>query len=425
MSFLDRFRRTSPEPEPATETVEVTPEPEATHQSAADWVFADSFTTVTLSLPRITSDTLLRIPAAYDAINVLVRPIKTLPLVFFERRIEKASNGQERVVKHRVEDNAIRDLLRAPNGWQDRLEFLEFMLRALVIHYNAYAEIIDRGERVELWPIDPRFVDVEFSNGVVQYRVTDGGKQRIITADRIWHMKVGPFDAHGIAGIGPLITNQEVLQSALAVIEYGGRFFGNDASPSGGYWKAPSTLSDQARKNLETSLRGALGGPNQHRTKVTEEGLEFVSVNLPNDKAQFIETKRHDTIEISRLWSIPPHKIKALENATFSNIEQQAIEFVVYSLAPWLSAVESSIKTHLIGLDNPVFAEFNVLGLLRGDTKARFEAYAIGRNWGWLSVDDVRSLENLNPLPDGQGETYLTPLNMSNAAASDNDTSEE
>lgn len=410
MNIWNPFKRTEPAEAEASDHGAA-----PAHNSLENFLFGDTGVSFTLHLPRITEMTLLKIPAAYDAINVLVRPIKTLPLVFFERNVVKGENGQDKVVKERLSDNDVQELLKSPNGWQDRLEFIEFVFRSLVTFNNSYIEQVMIDGEIELWPHHANTITVRWRRGKVWYEVRDGGNTRIIPEERMWHIKVGPFDDKGIVGIGPLVTNQEIFQSALAVIEYGGRFFGNDASPSGGYWKAPEGLSDQARKNMETSLKGALGGPNQHRTIVAEEGLEHVTVNIPNDKAQFLETKKHDAIEIARIYSVPPHKIKSLENATFSNIEQQAIEFVVYSLAPWLTAFESSLKT-LIGLDNNVFAEFNVLGLLRGDTKARFESYAIARQWGWMSVDDIRALENSNPLPNGQGETYLTPLNMSDTA---------
>lgn len=400
MSFWDRFS--------ASEKMTV-----------EDFVFGDSFTTITINLPPVTSETLLKIPAAYDAINALVRPIKTLPLMFFEKEKISGKNGQTRYVKNRIDDHPIAKMLKAANGWQDRLEFLEYITRDLVTHHNAYAEIVQIGrDDFQLWPISALNVDVYFKNGVVWYRVheTNGG-YREIPAVRMWHMKVGPFDEKGIAGRGPLLTTQEALQSALAVIEYGGRFFGNDASPSGGYWQHPNSVSKPSRDTLAASLRYVFGGKNRHKTTVVEEGLEYKTINMPNNKAQFIETKKMDAIEIARIWDVPAHKIKSLDAATFSNIEQQGIEFVVYSLAPWLSAIETSIKTHLIGLDNQIFAEFNVLGLLRGDIAARYAAYAIGRQWGWLSADDIRSLENMNPLPDGTGEMYLTPLNMGDVAA--------
>lgn len=408
MSWFDRFRRVAQDPQalPGQMTVD-------------DFIFGDhGITTVQLHLPDVTEHTLLQIPAAYDAVNVLVTPVLTLPLVFFRREVDG-----DRVLKHRITDHPVKKLLAVPNDWQNRVNFLDSLLRDLVIHHNAYNEEVIRDGVIELIPHDPRTVGCKIQNGLVSYIVTEGGVQRTIPAERMWHMKVGPYTEKGLKGRGPLLTNQPALQAALAVLAYGARFFGNDTSPSGGYWGSPEGLSDQARKNLTESLRGKLGGPNQHRTIVAEEGLKFVTVNVPNDKAQFIETQRHGAVEMARIFGVPPHKIRSLQDATFSNIEQQALEFVIYSLAPWLSAIETSIKTDLIGLDNPVFAEFNVMGLLRGDVKARFDAYTKGRQWGWLSADDVRSLENMNPLPDGIGESYLIPLNMSDASEDDIDSS--
>jgi len=169
-----------------------------------------------------------------------------------------------------------------------------------------------------------------------------------------------------------------------------------------------------------SSWRGAQGGKNKLKTAILEEGLKYNPLDVQNDKAQFIQTMKNDTLSIARIWNVPPHRIKNLDDATYSNIEQQALEYVVHSLSPWFAVLEKSIKSSLIGIDNNIFVEFNVLGLLRGDIKARYDAYAKGRNWGWLSVNEIRKLENMNPI-DENGDIYLQPLNTKDVDDDDAD----
>jgi HK97 family phage portal protein len=177
----------------------------------------------------------------------------------------------------------------------------------------------------------------------------------------------------------------------------------------------PGKLSEQAHQNLKKSLTEAYSGLGKsHRLMILEEGMKFSQIGIPPEDAQFIDTRRFQNEEIARIFRVPPHMLADLQKATFSNIEHQSIEFVMHTMVPWLKRWEQAIKRDLFlpSERSVYFPEFNVDGLLRGDIKSRYEAYAVGRQNGWLSADDIRELENMNPLPDGQGKVYLTPLNM-------------
>ena len=202
----------------------------------------------------------------------------------------------------------------------------------------------------------------------------------------------------------------------LATEEFGARFFGNGARP-GMVLQHPGTLTGEGFKNLKESWEEEHGGLSQsHRVRILEEGMTANVVGVPPEEAQFLETRQFQAQEIARIFRMPPHKIGLLENATFSNIEHQAIEFVTDTIRPWLVNYEQAMMRQLLSPEQRAqyFVEFLVEGLLRGDTASRYQAYGIGRQNGWLSVNDIRELENMDVIEGG--DEYLTPLNMVNAA---------
>jgi hypothetical protein len=195
---------------------------------------------------------------------------------------------------------------------------------------------------------------------------------------------------------------------------YGASLFGQGARP-GGILEHPAQLSDQARENLRSSFEGLHKGPaNANRMAILEEGMTWRQVAIPPEDAQFLQTREFQVIEIARWFNVPPHFLRDLSRATFSNIEHQGIEFVIYSLRPWLVRWEQEVNRKLLSPAERkgYFAEFLVDALLRGDIATRYESYATARNNGWLSADEIRSMENQNPLPDGTGARYYMPANM-------------
>ena len=193
---------------------------------------------------------------------------------------------------------------------------------------------------------------------------------------------------------------------------FGARFFGEGAN-MGGVVEHPGKLSPQAHEGLKKDINEKYTGLGRaHRIMLLEEGMKYQRVGIPPNEAQFLETRKFQVAEIGRLFGISQlHKIGDLERATFSNIEHQAIEFVTDTIRPILINIEQENNYKLFG-DSPYFCEHLIDGLLRGDIKTRYEAYATARQWGWMNADDIRELENMNPLPDGQGQIYLVPLNM-------------
>jgi HK97 family phage portal protein len=234
----------------------------------------------------------------------------------------------------------------------------------------------------------------------------------VYRGDEIFHIRKPPLTQDGLRGRPVFETGRDALGRALAVEEFGSAFFRNGSS--GGVIEHPGTFKDKEQESdfLETWRAGG-SGPNRHKDRLLKYGLKYTPIPQRNDEAQFLDTLKEVNAKVCRLWNMPPHLVGMLDKATFSNIEQQSIEYVMHTLAPWIAAWEQAAgRDLLIGADRDrYFVEFNVAGLLRGDLRTRWASYATGRQWGWLSINDVRRLENMDPIGE-EGDEYMRPLNM-------------
>lgn len=352
----------------------------------------------------VNSDSAMTFSAVYACVRVLSESIASLPLPVYER-LEKG--------KRRASDHYLYKLLHdVPNSEMTSFTFRETAMNHLLLEGNFYAEKeFDGGGRVVgLWPLNPHKTWCERINGELKYKsILPNGNQAVFHKDQIFHIPGMGFD--GIKGYNPIRLAREAIGLGLAAEEYGARFFGNGAKP-GGALEHPATLSDGARENLRESWNEMHQGlDKQHRIAILEEGMKYTQIGIAPEEAQFLETRKFQVTEVARFFRVPPHMLADLERATFSNIEQQSIDFVTHSLRPWLVRWEQAINIELFGLDsNRYFAEFVVDGLLRGDIKSRYEAYAIGVQNGFLSANDISEMENRNPIENG--DVYLVPLNM-------------
>lgn len=354
--------------------------------------------------------------AVWAAVRVLSETVAQLPLKVY-RLLEPA--GKTPDPGHPLW-TVLHDLA---NPEMTAYEFRCALQGHLALYGNAYAEIQrdQLGRVVALWPLRPDRMEVtrdEAGSRVWLYRLPAGTEVKWTWASPtrqpapIWHLR--GFGSDGSVGYSPLQLLREPLGLAMAAEEYGARLFSNAARPSG-VLQTPNRLTPEAASRLKSSWEAAHRGlSNANRTAVLEEGVTWQQVGMPPDDAQFIESRKFSLGEIARCFRVPPHMIGDLDRATFSNIEHQSIDFVVHTLMPWLVAWEQSAARDLLSVKS--FAthqiRFTVQGLLRGDIKSRYDAYAVGRQWGWLSADDVRELEDMNPLPEGRGQMYLSPLNM-------------
>lgn len=357
----------------------------------------------------VNDQTALSCMAVYAAVRLLSETIGSLPghvMRMTEQGKEKASTHPLYSIIH-----------EQPNPEQTAMEWRETAMCHLLLRGNHYSEKqYDGGGRlIALWPWHPDRVRVErhtaMSSLSYLFRVPGGGEVRL-PAERVLHLR--GLGSNGVTGFSPIAIARQALGLAVAAQEYGARLFANDTRPNG-ILEHPMKLSDPAFKRLKTSIETEHQGvSNAHRMMILEEGMKWHQVGINPDDAQFLESRKFSVTEIARLFNLPPHFLRDLERATFSNIEQQGIEFVVYTLRPWLVRFEQRLKIELLSPQDRVthFIKFNVDGLLRGDIAARFAAYQVAKQNGWLNADEIRELEDMNPMSGEKGQDYWQPVNM-------------
>lgn len=358
---------------------------------------------------NVTPQNSLQSTAVFACARILAEGEAALPLIFYQRL---NGGGKTRATAHRLYP-ILHDL---PNPEMTSIELRETLMGHLALRGNAFAEIErDQGNRIKgLWPLRPDKTEVKRVNGQLVYVVDVPGEgPQGLPARNVMHLRGFGYD--GLMGYSPIALARQAIGLAMATEEFGARFFGNGAKP-GGVLETPNKLSDKAYDRLTKWWNDRHQGlENSHRMAILEEGLELHEIGIAPDEAQFLETRKFQVSEIARMFRVPPHMLAYLEGgASYASIEQMSLEFVIYTLTPWLVRWEQAIYRDLLTEAERLsyFAEHLIDGLLRGDIQSRYEAYNIGRTGGWLSADDIRELENMNPLPDGEGKIYLVPLNM-------------
>lgn len=359
--------------------------------------------------------TALQTTAVYACVRILAESIASLPLHVYKYQ----NKGKERVPEH-----PLYFLLHdAPNDEMTSFVFRETLMAHLLLWGNAYAQIIrdGLGRVVGLYPLMPNQMQVERDDGgkiFYRYTLNGGEKSRdkksfqvILQAKDVLHIHGMGFN--GLIGFSPIAMARNAIGTTLAVEEFGSKFFENGARPSG-ILKHPGLI--KYPEKLRESWQAAYGGSsNTGKTAVLEEGVTYESISIPPDDAQFLDSRKFQIAEIARIYRVPLHFLNELDRATFSNIEQQSLEFVTYSLTPYVVRWEQALNKSLL-LPNErqnYFCKFNVDGLLRGDYHSRMQGYAIGRQNGFLSANDIRELEDLNPISDADGgNLYLINGNM-------------
>lgn len=356
---------------------------------------------------KVTPQTAMGLSAYFAAIRAISEDVGKLPLIVY-RQLDPRG-------KDRLRDHPAYDLLHtAPNDWMSAITFRETLTAWALGWGNGYAEIQrDRGVRgapKRLLPLHPKCVTVrQTDKGTIYYEYRYGATQKTIPAEAMLHLHGLGDD--GIQGYSVATIGAESMGLSLAAQTFGAAFFGNGSS-MGGVLKHPEVLSEKALQHLRDTWSSLYTGAyNAGKPAILEEGMTWERIGIPPDDAQFLETRQLQVEEIARWFRIPPHKIQHLLRATFSNIESQNIEYVVDTLTPWLVRWEQELKRKLFAEEDDVFAEHVVAGLLRGDHAARGVYYREQFFIGALSQNDIRELENRNPIgPDG--DVYYVPSNM-------------
>lgn len=369
----------------------------------------------TTSGKTVNERTALQTTAVYACVRILSETIASLPLHVYRYTEGGKAKDTEHVLYTLLHDE--------PNPDMTSFVFRETLMSHLLIWGNAYAQILrDRsGQVIGLYPLLPDQMSVHRSEKGKLFYVYNRYEEDnpnfqekgsiVLSQEEVLHIPGLGFD--GLIGYSPIALAKNAVGMTLACEEYGASFFGNGANP-GGVLEHPGILKDPAK--VRDSWNAVYQGTrNAHKVAVLEEGMSYKQIGIPPEEAQFLETRKFQINEIARLFRIPPHMVGDLEKSSFSNIEQQSLEFVKYTLDPWVVRFEQALKKSLLLPEEKKthFIKFNVDGLLRGDYQSRMNGYAIGRQNGWLSTNDIRELEELNPIPQEEGgDLYLINGNM-------------
>ncbi len=363
----------------------------------------------------VTERTAMQMTAVYSCVRILAEAIAGLPLHLYRYNED---GSKERAIEH-----PLYQLLHdEPNPEMSSFVFRETLMTHLLLWGNAYAQIIRNGkdEIVALYPLMPSKMKVDRDrNGRLYYEYTRSPEDAptaknntvILQPSDVLHIPGLGFD--GLVGYSPIAMAKNAIGLAIATEEFGSKFFANGAAP-GGVLEHPGTIKDPSR--IRESWQQTFGGSqNSGKIAVLEEGMKYTPISISPEAAQFLETRKFQLNEIARIFRVPPHMVGDLEKSSFSNIEQQSLEFVKYTLEPWVIRWEQAIQRSLMAPEEKktYFVKFNLEGLLRGDYQSRMTGYATARQNGWMSANDIRELENLDRIPAEEGgDLYLINGNM-------------
>jgi len=380
--------------------------PSTSLANPASWMFDGSASKTGIA---ITEDSAMRLSAVFGAVRVISETIASLPWM-----VKQDFEGNTR----NAAAHPINQLIHSPNGIMTDFNFRETCQAHLCLHGNAFIAIKrnEAGQPIKLIPVHPDRVQVKVYKDEKFYTIDDG-KETFDDTEMI-HILGLSFD--GIVGKSVIEAARESIGLGLAADQFGGSFFGNGANVSA-VLTHPGRLSDEAYKRLMASWQRRYSGlDNAHKTAILEEGMNLQKVSISPSESQFLETRQFGVVDIARFFRIPLAYLGSLENSsTRANIEEQGIQFQRNTILPWVKRWEAEFNRKLFPNGNDYYIRFNMDGLLRGDISSRYSSYATARQWGWLSVNDIRKFEGLDNIDNG--DTYLQPLNMVDVATDNTD----
>lgn len=355
----------------------------------------------------INEDTAMQHSTVFQCVNVISESIASLPLHLYE---ENSETEKQRATSHPLS----KILKRKANTEMTAFSFWQTMIYHILIWGKGFA-YIERNKLnmiIGLWPLLPNKTKIKRTEKGELYVETKNLNNETVLLKRSEVLYIPGISVDGIDGKSPIAFARESIGLAVAAEEFGARFFGQ-GTHLGGVLEHPNSLSDEAYERLKEGFSNMHEGLTQsHRVKILEEGMKYHALGIPPEDAQFLETRKYQKEDIAALFRVPLHMVNSPSQSASNNIEQQDIGFVKHTLRPWIVRIEQAVYMDLLTEQEQekYYAEFLVEGLLRGDIKSRYDAYSIGRQWGWLSVNDIRQKENMNAVKGG--DTYMIPLNM-------------
>jgi HK97 family phage portal protein len=346
----------------------------------------------------------MQLTTVFACVRVLAESVGMLPCKLYKQSELK----KEIATSHRLH----RLLSVSPNSYMTAQEFWELLVVCLCLRGNFYAyKNTIGGEVYELLPIDPSRVKPKINEDwTISYQVRFNDGVKILSQNEIWHVRL--FTVDGLNGLNPISYARQAISLGLSTEEHGSRLFTNGAVASG-VLRTEQGLTDEAFDRLKTQFHGEhMGVANAYKPMILEMGLDWKPISLNAEDSQFLETRRFQRDEICAIFRVPPHLVANIEKASLNNTETLGLQFMNYSLVPYLTRIEMRIFVGLLSEKDQktYYAKFNAGALLRGDIKTRFEQYVKGIQNGILSPNECREYEDLNPREGG--DIYLTPMNM-------------
>ncbi|ENK1753064.1 phage portal protein [Klebsiella variicola] len=352
----------------------------------------------------VTADKVIRLSAVWACVRLLSESVSTLPLKIYERQ----ADGSRKLAQN---NPAYQILCRRPNPEMTPSRFMLMIVASVCLRGNAFVEKLYIGSKlVSLVPLLPQNMVVKrLDSGKLQYTYTENGVPRIISVDRMMHIR--GFGLDGVCGMMPTMAGVDVFGAAMAVDEAAAKIFENGLQ-STGFLSSKTALNDGQRERLRKALQNFIGSKNAGKLMVLENELTYQNVTMNPEAAQLLESRSFSIEEICRWFRVPPFMVghTTKQSSWASSLEGMNMLFLTHTLRPLLVNIEQEISRCLLNSDEDLFAEFSVEGLLRADSAGRAAYYTSALQNGWMSRNDVRRLENMPPIEGG--DIYTVQLNL-------------
>lgn len=357
---------------------------------------------------RVNPTTAMGLTAFWSCVKIISETVGSLPLHVYR---ETEPDGDKEKATNRTEYGLLHDEF---NPLMTSMVAREVCQAHLLTWGNAYLAIRLNGAfKVEsLWPLHPSKTRAAVRRGMLVYETTDTPKGQMITYDpsEVVHIPALSFD--GLNGLSPVRVHRETIGHGLATEKYGSSFFGHGERPAG-VLEHPAHLTDDAHRRLKKDMEEIRVANNPHKTLILEDGLKYHTISVPPEDMQYIQTRAFNVADMARIFRIPLSMLEVHDkSAAYASVEQFFLQFAVHTVRPWLVRWEQELNRKVLGLGSGLIAEFSLDALLRGDLKSRYDAWHTALNDGWMNKDEVRAKENLNKMPDKQGEKFFVPANL-------------